>query len=562
MEKIWLKHYQEGVPHEINSKRFSSLLELLAVNFRAHHDRKAYTNFGHSLTYQEVDEYSSALAAYLQQTLGLKKGDRVAVMLPNLLQYPVMVFAILKAGLVVVNVNPLYTSEELTHQLNDSGSKAILVLENFAHTVTKAMPQLASLEHIILTKMGDLLPFPKRHLVNFVVKYIKKLVPQYQLDNTLDFRSCLKAGKTLTLNPVTITSNDIAFLQYTGGTTGISKGAMLSHGNMVSNVEQAYQWIKPVLKEGKELIVTALPLYHIFSLTANCLTFFRVGANNLLITNPRDVKHFIKTIKHVRFTAITGVNTLFNMLLNNDEFKDVDFSGLSYTLSGGMALQESVAKRWEAVTQRPILEAYGLTETCPAVTMNPSNLKGYNGSIGLPISSTELKVCDDDGKELAQGESGELYIKGPQVMQGYWEKPLETQKVLTEDGWLKTGDIAYIDEQGFAYIVDRKKDMIIVSGFNVYPNEVENVIASMPQVLEVGVIGVEHEPGNEHVKAFIVKKDETLSRGDVIAFCRKHLTGYKVPKLIEFVDELPKTNVGKILRRALKPKKYENAEKA
>lgn len=553
MEKIWQQHYQAEVPHDIDVNRFQSLVHLLDANFKQHKDKIAYTNIGHSMTYGEVEACANQLAAYLQQEFQLAKGDRVAIMLPNLLQYPILVFAILKAGLVVVNTNPLYTADEIIHQLNDSGTKAIFTLANFAHTIEKALPKLNTLKYIVTTEIGDMLPMPKRFIVNAVVKYIKRMVPNYHLPQALTFKEVLAKSAGLTHTEQELSHDDVAFLQYTGGTTGVAKGAILSHGNMVANVEQAYQWIKPILVDGKETIITALPLYHIFSLTANCLTFFRVGSNNILITNPRDVDRFIKTIKDSKFTAITGVNTLFNLLLNHPDFKNVDFSRLSYTLSGGMALQEQVAHRWQEVTKRPILEAYGLTETCPAVTMNPSHLDGFNGSIGLPIPSTEIKICDEEGIEQPIGEAGELFVRGPQVMQGYWQKPKETANVLSSDGWLRTGDVAYVDEKGYVFIVDRKKDMIIVSGFNVYPNEVENVIANIPKVLEVGVIGVEHEAGSEHVKAFIVKKDETLTEEEVITHCREHLTRYKVPKLIEFTDELPKTNVGKIMRRALRP---------
>lgn len=554
MEKIWLKNYQDGVPHDINPNEYSSLVHLIESAFNTFSDHTAYRNMDATLTYHQVQEHCNAIASFFQQELKLDKGERVAIMLPNLMQYPVSVFGLLKAGLVVVNTNPLYTPEEITHQLNDSGAKAIIVLSHFAHTLMKALPKLTTIKHVIVTDVGDLFPFPKNHIVNFVVKYIKRMIPSYHIPNAIPFKSLIKMGEQHQYTPVPLSHNDIAFLQYTGGTTGVAKGAILTHGNMVSNVLQAYAWISPMFGKDreKEKIVTALPLYHIFSLTANCLTFLLAGAENILITNPRDIGHFISTIKHAQFTAITGVNTMFNLLNHHSQFKDVDFSKLKYTLSGGMSLQPNVAEEWQAITRKPILEAYGLTETSPAVTMNPSSVTSFNGSIGLPVPGTDIKICDENGNEVPVGESGELYVKGPQVMRGYWNRPIETAHVLSEDGWLKTGDIGKCDDEGFLYLVDRKKDMIIVSGFNVYPNEVENVIADMPDVLEVGVVGIPHETSGELVKAFIVKKHEKLSKEEVIAHCREHLTAYKVPKRIAFVSELPKSNVGKILRRALR----------
>lgn len=558
MEKIWLKNYQTGVPNEINPDAFHSLVQLIEASFEKYKHNIAYHNLGTTMTYAEVDEKSARLAAYFQQQLKLEKGDRVAIMLPNLMQYPVSVFGLLRAGLIVVNANPLYTAEEITHQLNDSGAKAIIVLSNFAHTLEKALPHLTTLKHIIVTDLGDHLPFPKKQLLNFVLKYIKRMIPHYHLPQKIAYTDCIKKQDT-PYTPPELSNHDIAFLQYTGGTTGVAKGAVLTHGNMVSNVLQAYCWIAPLFDDSDETVVTALPLYHIFSLTANCLTFLKMGAANILITNPRDVAKFVETIKDMKFTSITGVNTLFNTLLNDPEFKNVDFSRLKYTLSGGMSLQENIAQQWQAVTGKPILEAYGLTETAPAVTMNPSYLTAFNGSIGLPVPSTEIKVCDDDGNELAIGQAGELFVRGPQVMQGYWQRPIETAHVLSPDGWLRTGDIGKFDEEGYVYLVDRKKDMIIVSGFNVYPNEIENIIADLPGVLEVGVIGIPHESNGETVMACIVKKDADLTKTDIVNHCKEHLTGYKIPKMIEFFDELPKSTVGKVLRRALRDQHTDTA---
>lgn len=472
-------------------------------------------------------------------------------MMPNVLQYPVALFGALRGGYMVVNTNPLYTADELIHQMNDSGAEVIVVLANFAKTVEKALPH-TMLKHIVVTQIGDLLPFVKRIIVNAVVKYIKKMVPAYHLPQAISFNEALSQGSGKTMQPVDLNHDDIAFLQYTGGTTGVAKGAMLTHGNMVANVLQAYTWISPMDVGEQDIIVTALPLYHIFSLTANCLTFLKAGAKNVLITNPRDIPHFIKEIKNIQFTAITGVNTLFNAMMHNPAFHEIDFSKSKLALSGGMSLQKAVALKWVELTKSRILEAYGLTETCPAVTINPMYMEDYNGSIGLPISSTEVSIRNDDGVELGFNQTGELCVRGPQVMAGYWQRPDETALVMTEDGFLRTGDMAQIDENGFVYLIDRKKDMIVVSGFNVYPNEVEQVIGMMPGVHEVGVIGVQHEESGERVKAIIVKRDPALTAEQVIEHCREHLTGYKIPKIVEFVDELPKTNVGKILRRALK----------
>ncbi|MGQ3891036.1 AMP-binding protein [Legionella sp. CNM-4043-24] len=551
MDKTWLDHYQESVPHEIDINEHSSLVALFEDSCRQFGKNKAYTNMGCALTYEEIDRRSLAFAIYLQQ-LGLKKGARVALMMPNLLQYPIAMFGVLRAGYVVVNTNPLYTADEVVHQMNDSGADVIVVLANFASTVEKALPH-TKIKHVIVTQIGDMFPFVKRVIVNAVVKYIKKMVPAWHIPNAVEFNACLKSAEGKKLEPVKVTHDDLAYLQYTGGTTGVAKGAMLSHGNMVANVLQAYYWIRPIGLSEKDIIVTALPLYHIFSLTANCLTFLKAGAQNILITNPRDVPHFIDEIKNSGFTAITGVNTLFNALLNSPKLHEIDFSHVKLALAGGMALQKSVALKWREKTKSRILEAYGLTETCPAVSINPMYLDKYNGSIGLPISSTEISIRDENGKEVGIRQTGELCVRGPQVMKGYWQRPDETAIVMTEDGFLRSGDMAQIDEQGYIYLVDRKKDMILVSGFNVYPNEVEQVISMMPGVLEVGVIGVIDETdGGERVKACIVKRDPALTEEEIVAHCREHLTAYKVPKIIAFYDELPKTNVGKILRRALR----------
>jgi long-chain acyl-CoA synthetase len=549
VEKIWLKRYPPGVPAEIDADHYSSLLDIFQQSAQTYADRIAYINMGKSLTYRELDQLSSAFAAYLQQ-LGLKKGDAVAIMMPNLLQYPVALVGVLKAGCTVVNVNPLYTPRELQHQLNDSGAKAIVIVENFAHTLADIRSQV-KLDHVILTRMGDMLGLVKGAIVNFVVRHVKKMIPDYQLPGAIAFNQTLAQGQQLTFTPVKVVGDDLAFLQYTGGTTGVSKGAMLTHRNMVANLEQVAGCIGPILNPGKEFIVTALPLYHIFALTANCLTFMKYGGTNLLITNPRDMPNFVKELGKYPFTAITGVNTLFNGLLNCPGFSELDFSHLKLSLGGGMAVQRPVAERWQKVTRTRLVEGYGLTECAPLVTVSPFDLDGFNGSIGLPAPSTHIKLVDDDGNEVAIGEAGEMLVQGPQVMRGYLNRPEETDKVL-KDGWLYTGDIARVDEQGFFYIVDRKKDMILVSGFNVYPNEIEEVVAMHDKVLEVAAVGVPNEVTGEAVKIFVVKKDQSLTDQELIAHCKERLTGYKVPKLVEFRTELPKTNVGKILRRELK----------
>ncbi|NOU50194.1 long-chain-fatty-acid--CoA ligase FadD [Pseudoalteromonas sp. JBTF-M23] len=549
MEKIWLKRYPEGMPETIDPEHYNSLLELFDKSFTEYASLPAYTNMGKTLTYKQVDEKTKAIASYLQNTLKLGKGDKVAVMMPNLLQTPLAILGILRAGCIVVNVNPLYTVRELEHQLNDSETKAIFILANFAQTLQKALPK-TQVKHIVLTEIGDMMGGVKKHLVNLVVKHIKKMVPAFSLPNPIAFKKVVGANPNDYVAP-DVNLSDLAFLQYTGGTTGVSKGAMLTHGNMVGNLEQVSGCLDKVLDKGQEIVITALPLYHIFALTANCLTFMKYGGHNILITNPRDMPAFVKELSKYPFTAITGVNTLFNGLLNTSGFAELDFSHLKMSLGGGMAVQRPVAERWQKVTRSKLMEGYGLTECAPLVTICPYDLDGYNGSIGLPAPSTDLKIILENGEEAPKGEAGELCVKGPQVMAGYYNRPDATAECL-KDGWFATGDIATYDDEGFFYIVDRKKDMIIVSGFNVFPNEVEEVVAMHEGVLEVAAVGVPHEVSGEQVKVFVVKKDPSLTEKDIIKHCRDNLTNYKVPKLVEFRDELPKTNVGKILRRALK----------
>ena len=508
---------------------------------------------GKSIDYAELDRLTQYFASYLQQKTNLVKGDRIAIMMPNLLQYPVAVFGAMRAGLIVVNTNPLYTDRELQHQLKDSGAKAIVVVEMFAQTLSDVI-QDTDVETVITTRVADMLDFPKSMLVNFVIKYVKKMIPPYKLPQAVSFKDVLAEGATLPPQKVALNQDDIAFLQYTGGTTGVSKGAMLSHGNMLANLQQAYHWITNggKLKEGDEMVITALPLYHIFALTANCLTFMRLGAHNVLITNPRDMPGFVKELKKHKFTAFTGVNTLFNALLNTPGFSELVFSRLRLVLGGGMAVQEAVAAQWKEVTGSTLVEAYGLTETSPAACINPTDLKEYNASIGLPIPSTDASVRDENNNALGVGEAGELCIRGPQVMVGYWQRPEATAKTIDSDGWLHTGDVAEMDENGYFRIVDRLKDMILVSGFNVYPNEIEGVLASHDGILEAGAIGIPDDHSGEVVKVVIVKSDPNLTEADVKAHCKEYLTGYKRPKVIQFVDDLPKSNVGKILRRELR----------
>ena len=551
MTKIWHKGYDAGVPYEINPNEYSSINDVLDVGFTKFRTLAAFHNMGTTLSYGEVDILSKKFASYLQNDVQLQKGDRVALMMPNILQYPIALFGILRAGLIAVNVNPLYTPRELEHQLKDAGCKAIVIYANSASVLEKIIAA-TPVKTVILTEIGDMLKFPKNYIVNFVIKNVKKMVPPFNIPNAINFKECLSKGNADKFKKVDVKLEDTAFLQYTGGTTGVAKGAVLTHKNIVANMLQARAWIKNLITDGKEIIITPLPLYHIFSLTANCFIFNSVGALNVLITNPRDIPGFVKELKKWKFTAITGVNTLFNGLLNNEEFKKLDFSHLKVSLGGGMAVQKAVAERWKQVTGRPLIEAYGLTETSPAACINPMTLKDYNGLIGLPLPSTEVEIKDDNGKSMPIGEIGEICIRGPQVMAGYYNRPDETAKVMTRDGYFKTGDLGYMDEQGFIKIVDRKKDMILVSGFNVYPNELEDVIAQHPKVLECAAIGMPDEKSGEVVKVFIVKKDDTLSKDEVMKFCRDNLTSYKVPKIVEFRNELPKSNVGKILRKDLR----------
>ncbi|WCG84784.1 long-chain-fatty-acid--CoA ligase FadD [Pectobacterium sp. A5351] len=553
MEKIWLSRYPAGVPAEIDPDRYSSLIDMFENSVRRYADRPAFVNMGEVMTFRKLEERSRAFAAYLQNQLKLQKGDRVALMMPNLLQYPVALFGVLRAGMVVVNVNPLYTPRELEHQLKDSGASTIVIVSNFAHTLEKVVHNTA-VKHVILTRMGDQLSTAKGTLVNFVVKYIKRLVPKYHLPDAISFRRVLQEGRRQQYIRPDIINTDLAFLQYTGGTTGVAKGAMLTHRNMLANLEQCKGAYGAVLQEGNELVVTALPLYHIFALTVNGLLFLELGGKNLLITNPRDIPAVVKEMKQYPFTAITGVNTLFNALLNNKEFHELDFSTLRLSVGGGASVQRAVAERWEKLTGKHLLEGYGLTESSPLVSVNPYDLKHYSGSIGLPVSSTDVRIIDDDGNDAGPGESGELWVRGPQVMLGYWQKPAATDEVL-KDGWLATGDIVTSDDEGFLRVIDRKKDMILVSGFNVYPTEIEDVISRHPKVSESAVVGVANEVSGEAVKAFVVRHDNSLTKEELITHCRRNLTGYKVPKEVEFCDDLPKSNVGKILRRELRDDK-------
>jgi len=550
-QKIWLeKSYPPGVPFDIDPDKYSSLSEMFNKYVDVYAERTAFINMGAEINYRDLEVQAKAFAAYLQVELGLVKGDKFAIMVPNCLQYPVALFGALLAGLTVVNVNPLYTARELEHQLKDSGTKAMLIIENFANTLEKVIAE-TPVEHVIITSLGDRLGIVKGALVNCVVKYVKKMVPAFTLANTVRFNKVISTGITLPFTPVEMTGEDLAFLQYTGGTTGVSKGAMLTHRNMIANLLQAKAAISPIMEDGKEIVVTALPLYHIFALTANCLTFLTLGGTNLLITNPRDMPGFVKELAKYKFTAITGVNTLFNGLLNTPAFNTLDFSSLKMSLGGGMAVQRSVGEEWEKVTGTRLLEGYGLTECAPLVTLCPYNQESYSGNIGLPAASTDIRIIQDDGSDAAIGDSGEMWVKGPQVMKGYYQRETDTADIL-KDGWLATGDVACMDENGFFKIVDRKKDMIIVSGFNVFPNEIEEVVMMHDGVLEAAAIGINHEVTGETVKIFVVLKDKSVTDKDLIKHCRENLTSYKVPKNVEFRDELPKTNVGKILRRELR----------
>ncbi|GEA13371.1 long-chain-fatty-acid--CoA ligase FadD [Alteromonas sp. KUL49] len=549
MNKTWLEHYDPRVSPEIDADRYASIVDIFEQSVEKHKDSVAFINMGQSITFSELDTLSAQFAAYLQSS-GLKRGDAVAIMMPNLLQYPVAMFGILRAGMVVVNVNPLYTARELKHQLNDSDAQAIVIVENFACTLDEVRAD-TNLKHVFLTSLGDMLPAPKRWIVNTVVKHVKKMVPTYELKGAIRFTKAVKEGQSLTYTRPEIVNSDLAFLQYTGGTTGVSKGAMLTHRNMVANLEQVAGILETVIDEGKDLVVTALPLYHIFALVANCLVFVKYGCRNLLITNPRDMPGFVSELSKYPFTILPGVNTLFNGLINTPGFSELDFTNFKFGLGGGMAVQRPVAEKWESITGTVLLEGYGLTECSPVVSVNPPQIKAYKGSIGMPVPSTDIKLLDEDGNPVPDGEPGELWVKGPQVMKGYLNRPEATAEIL-KDGWLATGDIATVDDEGYFYIVDRKKDMILVSGFNVFPNEIEEVAAMHDDVVEAAAIGVPHEVSGEVVKLFVVSQRDDLSEKDVIAHCRNHLTGYKVPKHVVFKNDLPKTNVGKILRRELR----------
>ncbi|RZQ02972.1 long-chain-fatty-acid--CoA ligase FadD [Vibrio vulnificus] len=551
MEKPWLSRYPSDVPETINPDQYESLVEMFEQSVQKYADQPAFMNMGSVMTFRKLEERSRAFAAYLQNDLKLKKGDRVALMMPNLLQYPVALFGVLRAGCIAVNVNPLYTPRELEHQLNDSGAAAIVIVSNFANTLEQIVEN-TPVKHVVLTSLGQMLPRAKGTIVDFVVKYVKGMVPKYDLPGAISMRKALHKGRRLQYVKPFMTGDDIAFLQYTGGTTGVAKGAILTHRNMIANVMQAKGMYGPVLQPGRELVVTALPLYHVFALTVNCLLFIEMGGRNLLITNPRDIPGFVKELQKYPFTAITGVNTLFNALVNNEDFHELNFSHLKLAVGGGMAVQRAVADKWKKTTGCYLLEGYGLTECSPLVAAYPHDLVDYNGSIGLPVPSTEVRIINDEGEALANTETGELQVRGPQVMQGYWQRPEATKEVINSEGWLSTGDIVKFDEDGFLHIVDRKKDMILVSGFNVYPNEIEDVVALHGKVLEVAAIGQPHEVSGELVKIYVVKRDPSLTKEEIISHYRQHLTGYKVPKLIEFREDLPKTNVGKILRRVLR----------
>ena len=551
MEKLWLNSYEQGVNAEIDITQYSSISDVFRQSVEKFAHQPAFQNMGKTLTYAEVGKLAENFASYLQNVLKLPRGERVAIMLPNLLQYPIALFGILQAGLVAVNTNPLYTPRELEHQLKDSGATTIIVLENFANTLELVLPR-TQIKHVIVASVGEMFGFFKGTLMNFVLRKIKKMVPEYRISGAIPFQTTLKEGAAHTFRPVTLTREDTALLQYTGGTTGVAKGAVLSHGNICANMLQAKEWIKNQLREGKETVIAALPLYHIFALTVNLMIFTNAGSKIILITNPRDMKGFIGELKKERISVFIGVNTLFNGMVNQPDFSTVDFSNLRLTLGGGMATQKAVAEKWKKITGTPIVEAYGLTEASPGVCCNPLNIEAYSGGIGLPVPSTEVELRDADGKEVGIGHPGELWVRGPQVMKGYWNRPEETAKTIDALGFLETGDIAVMDEKGWLKLVDRKKDLIVVSGFNVYPNEIEEVVSHNDKVMEVACIGVPNEKTGEALKVFVVKKDPSLTKEELIEFCRTELTAYKVPKDIEFRDELPKSNVGKILRRELR----------
>ena len=551
MEKLWLNSYEQGVNAEIDITQYSSISDVFRQSVEKFAHQPAFQNMGKTLTYAEVGKLAENFASYLQNVLKLPRGERVAIMLPNLLQYPIALFGILQAGLVAVNTNPLYTPRELEHQLKDSGATTIIVLENFANTLELVLPR-TQIKHVIVASVGEMFGFFKGTLMNFVLRKIKKMVPEYRISGAIPFQTTLKEGAAHTFRPVTLTREDTALLQYTGGTTGVAKGAILSHGNICANMLQAKEWIKNQLREGKETVIAALPLYHIFALTVNLMIFTNAGSKIILITTPRDMKGFIGELKKERISVFIGVNTLFNGMVNQPDFAAVDFSNLRLTLGGGMATQKAVAEKWKKITGTPIVEAYGLTEASPGVCCNPLNIEAYSGGIGLPVPSTEVELRDADGKEVPVGQPGELWVRGPQVMKGYWNRPEETAKTIDARGFLETGDIAVMEEKGWLKLVDRKKDLIVVSGFNVYPNEIEEVVSHNDKVMEVACIGVPNEKTGEALKVFVVKKDPSLTKEELIEFCRTELTAYKVPKDIEFRDELPKSNVGKILRRELR----------
>ncbi|MGC4095440.1 MAG: AMP-binding protein [Polyangiaceae bacterium] len=549
-KNAWLKSYPKGVPHEIDAGRYSSIVDVFRRSCAKFGSKPAFTNMDVSLSYDDLERLTRNFAAYLQKELGLVKGDRIGIQMPNVLQYPVVLFGALRAGLIVVNTNPLYTPREMEHQYRDAGVKAIVVLENFAANLQEVWEAVGR-PKVIVTSLGDLFPSPKRQIVNLVVRYIKKLVPSYDIPGMVRLRDALDRGKGQSFEDTPVEPEDLAFLQYTGGTTGVAKAAMLTHRNIVANMEQASAWMSSHFQEGQDIIISPLPLYHVFSLTANCMLFMKWGAQNILVTNPRDFPAFIKLLQKQPFTVLTAVSTLLNALMNQPGFSAIDFSRVKLTVAGAMALSRSVADRWRSLTKSRLIEGYGLTEASPVVCCNPVDGTDKLGSIGLPFPSTDIKLVDDDGNEVEKGQSGELAARGPQVMQGYWNRPDETARVL-RDGWLYTGDVAEIDDDGFFRIVDRKKDMILVSGFNVYPNEVEEVVLQHPDVAEAGAVGVPDEKSGEVVKVVVVKKRDGLTAEELIEFCREKLAGYKVPKQVEFRAELPKTNVGKVLRRALR----------
>lgn len=551
MEKPWLKSYPKEVAQEIDLNRFQSVPDLFNESVHKFRDRDAFVNMGTAISFEDLNYLSADFASFFQNVCGLKKGDRVAIQMPNLLQYPVVLYGALRAGLIVVNTNPLYTAREMKHQFKDAGVKAIVILANSAHLLEQILPE-TEIETVVVTEVGDMLGFPKSMLINSIVKYVKKMVPAYRLPKAYTFHHALDLGGEKSFTPVKCSPEDIAFLQYTGGTTGVSKGAMLTHRNIIANMLQIYEWMRPLLKEGEETAILALPLYHIFSLTVNGLFMMFIGGTNLMITNPRDIPGFIKTLRKNHFTVFPGLNTLFNGLMNNPDFDKVNWSTLKLSVAGGMALQKAVAEKWMKRTKSLIIEGYGLTETSPVAAANPLNGTDKVGTIGLPLPSTELKLCDENGQDSQGNASGEICIRGPQVMKGYWQRADETALAITKDGWFKSGDIGVMDEEGFFKIVDRKKDMILVSGFNVYPNEIEDVVASHPKVLEVAAIGVPDKNSTEVVKIFVVPRDPSLTIEELLAYCKSNLTNYKQPKHVEFRKELPKTNVGKILRRELR----------